>query len=82
LGIFPGGIPPDPWSESLAKAVSAVSPYPYPPIDTGCQFTGNMVDWASSQGIAALDIELLDHSHSDFEINLRVLEVFLNWRGK
>ncbi|NTW08608.1 MAG: hypothetical protein HGA28_03470, partial [Anaerolineaceae bacterium] len=82
LGIFPGGIPPDPRSEDLARTVAAVSPYPYPPIDTGCQFTGNMVDWASSQGIAALDIELSDHSHIDLDINLRILDVFLNWQGK
>lgn len=80
LGIFPAGIPPEKRSVKLAEAVAAVSPYPYPPLDTGCLFTGNMVDWASTLGIAALDIELSDHTHTDFEINLRVLKVFLNWR--
>jgi hypothetical protein len=82
LGIFPAGIPPEPRSIKLAEAVAEASPYPYPPIDTGCLFTGNMVDWASTRGIAALDIELSDHSHMDFDINLRILEVFLNWSGK
>ncbi len=82
LGIFPAGIPPDARSLELAHAVAAVSPYPYPPIDTGCEFTGNMVDWASSQGIAALDIELSNHTHTDFDINKRILEVFLNWSEK
>lgn len=80
LGIFPAGIPPEKRSVKLAEAVAAVSPYPYPPLDTGCQFTGNMVDWASTLGIAALDIELSDHTHPDFEINLRILKTFLNWR--
>jgi hypothetical protein len=82
LGIFPAGIPPEPRSIKLAEAVAEVSPYPYPPIDTGCMFTGNMVDWASTRGIAALDIELSDHKHTDFDINLRILDVFLNWSGK
>ena len=38
-----------------------------------------MVDWAASLDIPAIDIELTDHFHSDLEINLKVLEVFLNW---
>jgi hypothetical protein len=81
LGIFPGGIPPDAPSVDLARVVATVSPYPYPPIDTGCEFTGNMVDWASTRGIAALDIELSDHTHTDFDINLRILDVLLKWSG-
>jgi hypothetical protein len=80
LGIFPGGQPPDPASISLAEAVDEVSAYPYPPIDTGCQFTGQLIDWASDNGIAALDIELTNHRDTDFEVNLRVLSVLLNWR--
>jgi hypothetical protein len=80
LGIFPGGQPPDPASLSLAEAVAEVSTYPYPPIDTGCQFSGQLIDWASDNGIAALDIELTNHRDTDFEMNLRVLSVLLNWR--
>jgi hypothetical protein len=80
LGIFPGGQPPDLASVSLAEAVDEVSTYPYPPIDTGCQFTGQLIDWASDNGIAALDIELTNHRDTDFEMNLRVLSVLLNWR--
>jgi hypothetical protein len=82
LGIFPGGIPPDAPSIDLARAVAAVSPYPYPPIDTGCDFTGNMVDWASAQGIPALDIELSDHTHTELDTNLQVLKTFLAWQAK
>jgi predicted deacylase len=80
LGVFPGGLPPTDDSIRLAKGVAAVTSYHYPPIDTGCVYTGGFVDWAAELGIAALDLELTDHTHTDFEMNLRVLNVFLNWR--
>ena len=81
LGIFPGGRPPDEASVSLAKAAAKVSKYPYPPIDTGCIYTGNLADWASEQGIAAIDIELTNHRDTDFDVNLKILTALLNWRG-
>jgi len=80
LGIFPGGQPPDAGSLRLAEAVDAVSDYPYPPIDTGCRFTGQLIDWASDNGIAALDIELTNHRDTDFGQNLAILAVLLAWR--
>lgn len=79
LGIFPGGQPPDEGSVSLAESIAQVSAYPYPPIDAGCMFTGQLVDWVSDQGIPAIDIELTNHQDSDFEINLGILSVFLDW---
>ena len=79
LGIFAGGLPPDDKSKSLAVAVKAVTTYPYPPIDNGCKVTGGFTDWADVYGIAALDIELTDHTHTDFDMNLKVLNVLLNW---
>ncbi len=79
LGIFAGGQPPDQGSLSLAESVAAVSDYPYPPIDAGCLFTGQLVDWVSDQGIAGIDIELTNHQDTDFEINLAILSVFLDW---
>lgn len=79
LGIFPGGQPPDPASLSLAETIAEVSDYPYPPIDAGCVFTGQLVDWISDQGIAGVDIELTNHQDTDFEINLAILSVFLDW---
>ncbi len=79
LGIFPGGQPPDPDSISLAETLSAVSDYPYPPIETGCKYTGQLIDWASDMGIAAVDIELTNHRDTDLYQNLRVLEAFLSW---
>jgi hypothetical protein len=79
LGIFAGGQPPDPGSLSLAETVAAVSDYPYPPYGLGCVFTGQFVDWVSDQGIAGIDIELTNHDDTDFEINLAILSVFLDW---
>lgn len=80
LGIFPGGVPTYKPSVRLAEAIAAVTTYPYPPIDTGCDYTGNLTDWAASKGIAAVDIELSNHTDTDFEQNLLVLKVFLNWK--
>jgi hypothetical protein len=31
-------------------------------------------------GAASVDMELSNHRDTDFEINLRVLEVFLKWQ--
>jgi predicted deacylase len=79
LGIFPGGQPPDTASIRLAEMVASMSNYPYPPIDTGCTFSGQLIDWASDQGIASVDIELTDHVRTDFEQNLLILTQFLTW---
>lgn len=79
LGIFPGGWPNDKNSLKLAYAISQVSPYPYPPRETDCYLTGQMIDWASANGIAAVDVELNNHVDTDLAINLEVLKVFLNW---
>jgi predicted deacylase len=80
LGIFPGGQPPLPESVSLADAIAEVAPYPYPPIEAGCLYTGQFADWAADQDIPAIDVELTNHSDTDFEINLPILEAFVNWR--
>jgi murein DD-endopeptidase MepM/ murein hydrolase activator NlpD len=79
LGIFAGGLPDFPPSDRLAEAVAAVTTYPWPPINIGCEYTGGMVDWTAAQGVASLDLELTDHTHTDFTINLRVLNVLVNW---
>jgi g-D-glutamyl-meso-diaminopimelate peptidase len=79
LGIFPGGQPPHQRSQNLAEAIAEISPYPYPPIETSCLYTGQFVDWAAYYDIAAVDIELSTHFDLDYEINLDVLDVFLHW---
>lgn len=80
LGIFPGGQPPSERSLSLAEDIASVSEYPYPPLDLGCLYTGQLIDWAADQGIAAVDIELANHDDTDFKQNLIILYKFLNWR--
>ncbi|HNB51331.1 MAG TPA: hypothetical protein PK530_05290, partial [Anaerolineales bacterium] len=80
LGIFPGGEPADPDSVLLAETLAASSTYPYPPIDTGCFYTGTLPDWAVSEGIAAVDLELHTHKYSDFDENLPLLQAFMAWR--
>jgi predicted deacylase len=80
LGIFPGGEPWDEESIELAKALSKVTYYPYPPIDTGCYYTGTLADYAVSLGAAAVDMELRNHKDTDFKENLRALKVLLNWK--
>jgi hypothetical protein len=79
LGVFPGGEPWDPTSIKLARQIAGVSDYPYPPIDTGCVYTGTLADFAVSKGSAAVDMELTDHKHTDFAINLKVLKVLLTF---
>jgi predicted deacylase len=79
LGIFAGGKPSAAESLSLAEAIAAVSDYPYPPIDIGCEYTGTMTDWAADHGVAAIDIELSTHWDTDFEQNLIILQTFFDW---
>lgn len=82
LGIFAGGQPPTENSLSLAEEIASVSNYPYPPLDLGCKFTGQLIDWAASTGIAAVDIELSNHKDTDFKQNLSILSTFLHWKAR
>ena len=80
LGVFPGGVPWEPASRRLAAALSKVTGYPYPPVDTGCVYTGTLADWAVENGAeAAVDMDLSTHKGTDFEQNLKALEVLLNF---
>ena len=80
LGVFPGG---DPWqaaSSELAADLSKVTGYPYPPIDTGCVYTGTLADWAVEHGVgAAVDMELATHQNSDFDKNLRAMKTLISF---
>ena len=80
LGVFPGGVPWTEDSKRLAKALSKATDYPYPPIDTGCEYTDTLTDWAMENGVgAAVDMELSDHKNTDFKQNLKALNVLLNF---
>ena len=80
LGIFPGGEPWEKNSIRFAKEIKKVSTYPYPPLDIGCTYTGTLADYAVSLGAAAVDMELTDHKNTDYEMNLKVLNILLNWK--
>ena len=81
LGVFPGGVPWEEPSKELAKALAKVTEYLYPPIDTGCEYTGTLADWAVENSVgAAVDMELRNHRDTDFEENLKALKVFLNFQ--
>ncbi|MDK1029540.1 MAG: M14 family metallopeptidase [Anaerolineae bacterium] len=79
LGVFPGGEPWEAKSIKLAKALAKVTNYPYPPIDTGCFYTGTLADYAVSLGTTAVDMELRNHRDTDFSQNLKALKVLLDW---
>ncbi len=79
LGIFPGGEPWEQKSIEFAKTLAKVTGYPFPPIDTGCTFTGTLADYAVEMGAVSVDMELSTHKFTDFAQNLRALKVLLNW---
>jgi predicted deacylase len=79
LGVFPGGFPWEENSTRLAQSIAEVTSYAFPPIDTGCTYSGTLADYAVSLGIAAVDLELTNHHDSDFDQNLQVLDVLLNF---
>ena len=81
LGIFPGGVPWEEPSKRLAGKLAKVTGYPYPPIDTGCVYTGTLADWAVEVGVgASVDIDLSDHKNTDFQENLDALKVLMNFQ--
>jgi predicted deacylase len=82
LGVFPGGLPWEADSIRLAKSIAEVSSYPFPPIDTGCTYSGTLADYAVSKGMAAVDLELTNHFDTDFEQNLDILNVLLSFVPK
>lgn len=80
LGVFPGGVPWEKESIALAKALAKATKYPYPPLDTGCEYTGTLADWAVENGVgAAVDMELRNHEDTDFSQNLKALKAFLSF---
>jgi murein peptide amidase A len=80
LGVFPGGDPWEPDSIRLARLLARETGYPYPPLDTGCEYTGTLADWAVENGVgAAVDMELRNHTSTDFDENLEALKIFLDF---
>lgn len=80
LGVFPGGVPWEADSKKFSKSLAKATGYPYPPIDTGCVYTGTLADYAVELGVTAVDMELSTHKKTDFDENLKALDVLVNWR--
>jgi predicted deacylase len=79
LGVFPGGEPWEKNSIKFAKALANATDYPFPPLDTGCIFTGTLADYAVERGAVSVDMELSTHASTDFKRNLKALNVLLTW---
>jgi predicted deacylase len=79
LGIFPGGLPWDENASRLAQSLAQVTSYRFPPLDTGCTYSGTLADYAVANGITAVDLELTNHIDTDFDQNLQALDVLLNF---
>jgi hypothetical protein len=79
LGVFPGGEPWDAESSKFAKALSKATKYPFPPVETGCKYTGTLADYAVDLGTVAVDMELSTHTYIEFAENVQALKVLLNW---
>lgn len=75
-----GSSPLPPAGDDLARTLAQASGYLYPPPDTGCLYTGQLVDWSLDNDILALTVELTTHESTDIEINRRMIEAFLAWR--
>ncbi len=80
LGVFPGGEPWEKNSIKFAKELAKVTDYKFPPLDTGCIFTGTLADYAVERGAVSVDMELATHTKTDFERNLKALDVLLKWK--
>jgi len=79
LGVFPGGEPWEKNSIKFAEELAEVTDYKFPPLDTGCVFTGTLADYAVERGAVAVDMELSTHVYTDFKRNLKALKVLLDW---
>jgi hypothetical protein len=65
---------------ALAKALAAKTGYRYAPEGIPGQITtGDAIDWLTTQGITAVEIELPTHASIDWEPNLRAILAFMSW---
>jgi predicted deacylase len=79
MGIFPGGEPWEKDSIRFAKELSRATGYGFPPLDTGCIYTGTLADYAVSLGAVAVDMELSTHVKTDLKQNKKALDILLNF---
>jgi hypothetical protein len=64
----------------LAQLIAERTGYRYAPEGIPGEITtGDAIDWLTSQGITAVEVELSTHADIDWEANLRGLIAFLRW---
>jgi hypothetical protein len=80
LGVFPGGEPWEKNSTEFAKDLANATDYLFPPLDTGCTYTGTLADYAVERGAVSVDMELSTHTNTDYKRNLKALDVLLKWK--
>lgn len=78
--VFPAAEADGTATAELAKMMAQVTGYRYAPEGVPGQITtGDAIDWLSTQGITAIEIELATHQDMEWERNLPGLLAFLNW---
>ncbi|NOR83889.1 MAG: hypothetical protein GQ526_10405 [Ardenticatenales bacterium] len=67
-------------THELAEKISQVTGYPHAPEGVPGQITtGDAIDYLSTRGIAAIEIELTTHKDIDWEWNRQGVSAFLKW---
>jgi hypothetical protein len=78
--IFSGADREKSASFELAEMMSEVTGYPHAPEGVGGQITtGNAIDYLSTKGIAAIEVELTTHEDIDWDRNWPGVLAFLDW---
>jgi hypothetical protein len=79
--VYPAGQPYEPLSTRMAEALTAVSWYTIPAFGSGgCEYTGQLSDWAASRDLPTVDLELSNHIDTDYDEFIKVMDAFLAWR--
>ena len=79
--VFSGAGITTSYTVELAHTLAEATGYQYAPDGVPGQITtGNAIDWLTTNGITAIEVELTSHEDLDWEQNLRGLRAFLSWR--
>jgi hypothetical protein len=78
--VYPGAGRNTSKTEELAILMAEYTGYRYAPECIPGQITtGDAINWLTTQGITAVEVELSTHTELDWEQNLAALLAFLNW---
>jgi hypothetical protein len=80
--VFPGAGVSTSHTVALAQHIAEATGYRYSPEGVVGQITtGDAIDWATTNGVTAIEIELTTHHDIDWEQNLNGLIALLDWRA-